>query len=226
MRSARRFLLACVVACSSCAHGTAQEEAPAVDAQAIDRVVERGTAALLLLQRPDGGFADEAGITALAGIALLAGGHVPDRGDHHAESAATLACVIAAIDPLSGHVPGAGNYLYSHGFAAQYLADCHGMTTDPRLGPALRQVVEYLDQAQGPSGGWRHHPDSGSADLSVTVRSVPRTTPAPTADPAKRPWSARWHTSAAAPTPTAPSPTSPAQKVRSACAAFRAPQRQ
>jgi len=51
-----------------------------------DQVVDRGLAALVKMQQADGSFGEGAGITALAGMALLSGGHTPTRGRYHEAS--------------------------------------------------------------------------------------------------------------------------------------------
>ena len=42
--------------------------------------IDRGLAALVKLQQPDGLIGEGAGISSLAGMAFLAGGHMPTRG--------------------------------------------------------------------------------------------------------------------------------------------------
>ncbi|HAT11634.1 MAG TPA: hypothetical protein DCS97_13810, partial [Planctomycetes bacterium] len=47
---------------------------------ALDASIDKGLAALAKLQDAEGAIGDGAGITALAGMAFLSGGHTPVRG--------------------------------------------------------------------------------------------------------------------------------------------------
>ena len=74
-----------------------------------DKVVDKGIAALIRLQQPNGSFDAGAGITALCGMALLSGGHTPTRGAHQVASRKALdelpagrvaaGCVAVEADP-------------------------------------------------------------------------------------------------------------------------------
>ncbi|MCK6489064.1 MAG: hypothetical protein L6R48_12160 [Planctomycetes bacterium] len=72
--------------------------------EASDIAIERGLPALVRMQRPDGSFGDGNAITALAGMALLAGGHTPTRGSLREHSMRALRSVMARQDPYSGYL--------------------------------------------------------------------------------------------------------------------------
>ena len=57
--------------------------------------IDRGLAALVKLQQPDGLIGEGAGISSLAGMAFLAGGHMPTRGLYKDASARCLRAVIS-----------------------------------------------------------------------------------------------------------------------------------
>src|SRR5947209_210952 len=80
-----------------------------------DAAIERGLAALVKMQQPNGAIGEGAGMTALCGMAFLAGGHTPTRGRYHEASGKALRYVIAEQDPNSGYLgQGMGN-MYAHG---------------------------------------------------------------------------------------------------------------
>ena len=134
-----------------------------------DHVVERGLAALVRLQTPEGTFAERPGITALAGMALLAGGHTPTRGHYREASARTLDAVLAGQDPMTGYLAAGAGDMYDHGLATLYLAECVGMSPDRRTQGALAAAIDLIHRCQNSEGGWRYLPAPLDADLSVTV---------------------------------------------------------
>ncbi len=141
----------------------------AVDANA---PVQRGTVALVQMQHPDGSFDEVIGVNALAGLALLAGGHTPTRGVYRDASRRCLAYIIQQQDELTGFIGDRVGTMYSHGFATLYLAESYGMTADDRCGEALQGAVGCILRAQNLQGGWRYDPAAGDADISVTVCQV------------------------------------------------------
>ena len=89
--------------------------------------IDRGLAALVKLQQPDGLIGEGAGISSLAGMAFLAGGHMPTRGLYKDASARCLRAVISRQDPFSGYLGADLGNMYAHGFATLYLAESYGM---------------------------------------------------------------------------------------------------
>ena len=137
-----------------------------------DSTVERGLAALLKLQQPDGSFDNGAGITSLCGMALLAGGHTATRGQYREQSAHALKYVLSAQDKLTGYLGGDSGNMYSHGFATLYLAESYGMSPDAGLRRALEAAIDLIYRAQNNEGGWRYSPAPIDADLSVTICQI------------------------------------------------------
>lgn len=156
----------CVMLCLTWIHASLAAEV------AIDEVVNRGLEALIRSQSGDGSFGSSEGITALAGMALLAGGHTPTSGQHREASAKTLNFILGAQDPMSGYLGrGMGN-MYSHGFATLYLAECYGMSPDSRVRRALEAALDLTFRAQNEEGGWRYQPVPIDADISVTITQI------------------------------------------------------
>jgi len=141
----------------------------AVDPGTPDVVVDKGLAALIKLQAADGTFDDSTATTALAGIALLAGGSTPTRGRYHVEAARILHAILAAQDRNTGYITDQIGRMYTHGFATLYLAETYGMAPDQSVRKALGAAVDLIEYAQNQEGGWRYDPYPNQADVSVTV---------------------------------------------------------
>jgi hypothetical protein len=159
-----------------------------------DDAVGRGLALLARTQSPDGSFPDgqgragNVGVTALAGLALMAGGHQPGRGAFgRTVSRAVDYCLAQATNH---HKPGyltnvssalANSPMYQHGFGTLFLAEVLGMFPDParqaRARDTLEKAVRIIVEAQNRDkrnqpnlyGGWRYETHPGDADVSVTV---------------------------------------------------------
>lgn len=134
--------------------------------------VARGLEALVNEQAEDGSIGNGAGITALAGMALLAGGHTPTRGHYRDASAKCLRFVLNSQNKLTGYLGEQFGNMYSHGFATLYLAECYGMSPDPRVRRALEAAIELIFNSQNREGGWRYQPVPLSADISITICQV------------------------------------------------------
>ena len=67
------------------------------------------------------------GVTALAGMAFLAGGYVPGRGKYGQEVDRCLNHVLACVQD-DGYITYGGTRMYSHAFATLFLAEIYGMT--------------------------------------------------------------------------------------------------
>jgi hypothetical protein len=108
------------------------------------------------------------GVTALAGMAFLAGGHLPDRGPHGATVRRTLDYVLAHVTD-SGLATDGGTRMYSHAFATLFLAEVYGMGGSEPVRAGLERAVHLIVDCQNSQGGWRYNPFTQEADISVTV---------------------------------------------------------
>lgn len=108
------------------------------------------------------------GVTALAGMAFLAGGHLPGRGRYGKLVAKINEYVLSCIKH-NGVITDSGTRMYSHAFATLYLAEVYGMSRDQRLRQGLEKAVQIIVDSQNEHGAWRYNPFSRAADLSVTV---------------------------------------------------------
>ncbi|HTK77146.1 MAG TPA: prenyltransferase/squalene oxidase repeat-containing protein [Gemmataceae bacterium] len=152
------------------------------------KAIDRGLAYLASAQHRDGGFGDRpqyegnVAIVALCGLAFMAGGNQPGRGQYGRNVTRALEFVLSKeqnnphgflYNPYGSSHPGP---MYSHGFATMFLAEAHGMVNDKdmrrRLRDTLARAVQVICKAQNQEGGWRYQPIPQQADISVTICQV------------------------------------------------------
>jgi hypothetical protein len=157
------------------------------------RRIDLGLEWLVTQQREDGAFgaaigtaagtpeAHELACTGLAGLAFLAGGHLPGRGRYGRVLDRAIRYVVEqARQVRNGYLGDPNGRMYSHGFASLFLAEVVGVSDDPdlreRVREALGRAVQLVVATQDPNGGWWYHPNRNSgtngADISVTVCQV------------------------------------------------------
>ncbi|MCH2104701.1 MAG: terpene cyclase/mutase family protein [Planctomycetes bacterium] len=151
--------------------------------------VERGLAYLAEQQQPDGSWramvgyklnedyrytaADRGhiGVTALAGMAFLAGGHLPGRGEYGPEIERALDYVLSRVRD-DGYITASGSRMYSHAFATLFLAEIYGMTHRDDVRRKLQEAVDFIVKSQNAQGGWRYEPYALESDMSIVVCQV------------------------------------------------------
>ena len=108
------------------------------------------------------------GVTSLAGIAFLAGGHLPGRGRY---GQVVQQCLDYVLDHVAdnGFISDSGTRMYSHAFATLFLAEIYGMSASNQIKAALERAVNIIVDCQNHQGAWRYNAFSVEADLSVTV---------------------------------------------------------
>jgi len=111
------------------------------------------------------------GVTALAGMAFLSGGHLPGQGPYGAVLERALAFVRRNIQE-SGYITANGTRMYSHAFCLLFLAEVYGMTGRDELRRDLDRAVEFTYKSQNKKGGWRYAPLARDSDMSITVCQV------------------------------------------------------
>jgi squalene cyclase len=150
--------------------------------------VERGLAWLAANQELDGSWrgkvgyklntdyrstADEGhvGVTALACMAFLAGGHVPGRGAYGDVVERGLGFVLGSAQE-DGYLTRSGTRMYSHAFATLFLAEIYGMTHREDVRKKLQKAVDFIVDTQNEEGGWRYVPFAQDSDMSIVVCQV------------------------------------------------------
>jgi squalene cyclase len=153
-----------------------------------DKAIERGLAYLASHQNNDGSFGQgnyhgNVAVTSLGAMALMAGGHQPNRGAYGRCVTRALRFVLSKENVDGGfpgflHNPAASVHgpMYGHGFATLFLAEASGMVHDRALrdevDTKLRRAVALILDGQNVEGGWRYLPNSRDADLSVTICQI------------------------------------------------------
>jgi squalene-hopene cyclase-like protein/prenyltransferase/squalene oxidase-like repeat protein len=168
--------------------GTASAQNNALDNEItpeLDASIAKGIKYLLAQQTTDGSFGDgrygkNVAVSALAGIALMADGNLPGRGQH-GEAVAKCVEYILANCTESGLIAGdaTNGPMYGHGFATLFLGEVYGMTAGggdtalaQRVHEALVKSVHLIEQTQNEQGGWRYNPVPYDADVSVTIAQI------------------------------------------------------
>ena len=151
-----------------------------------EEAVERGLSWLAARQSSDGSWAAEVGyklnsgyrstavgrghvgVTSLAGMAFLAGGHIPGRGEYGEVIENCLNFVLNCVQ-ADGYVTHAGTRMYSHAFATLFLAEICGMTHRQDVRAKLQTAVDFIVRSQNGQGGWRYVPLARESDMSIVV---------------------------------------------------------
>lgn len=184
-RSLIRLFLVLLAIGLAAAPARAQNQATEQSAAALvtppaDRAIEQGLAFLASRQQNDGSFGSGAyrgnvAVTALAGMAFMAGGSTPDRGPYGENVSRTIDYLLANTQQ-SGFIVAPGSVthgpMYGHGFAALFLAESYGMTNRPDLREKLDKAIALIVNTQNQEGGWRYQPQRADADISVTICQV------------------------------------------------------
>lgn len=151
------------------------------------RAIDRGLQYLSRSQTADGSYGDRpqlygnVAVTALAGMAFIAGGHGPDRGKYGTHVTKLLNYILnqeSMTTPgfLYHSVASTHGPMYSHGFGTLLLGEAHGLITDEALSKRVRatldRAVQLILACQNNEGGWRYRPTKEQADISVTVSMI------------------------------------------------------
>ncbi|MEM1330910.1 MAG: prenyltransferase/squalene oxidase repeat-containing protein [Planctomycetota bacterium] len=151
----------------------------------LDDAVTRGLAALAALQGDDGAFVGgrygrNVAVCALAGIAFMADGNMPDRGPYavNVERALDFILESSAENGLLA-AESANGPMYGHGFATLFLGEVYGTTAGggdtaraQRVHDVLVRAVRLIERTQNDEGGWRYNPVPFDADVSVTICQI------------------------------------------------------
>ena len=145
----------------------------------LTQAIKRGLAFLASTQNEDGSFGRgrygrHAGISALCGLAFMADGNLPGRGEFGEQVSRALEYVLSnksesgllAAESTTGP-------MYGHGFATLFLGEIYGMNPhDSRVRDVLVRAVDLILNSQTDEGGWRYNPVPSDADVSVTICEV------------------------------------------------------
>ena len=127
-----------------------------------------------------GRFGRNVAITSLAGLAFMADGHLPGRGQYGPVVEKALKNILENANE-TGLVAGdsSNGPMYGHGFATLFLGEVYGMTGASDESPlakrtheALVRAVRLIERTQNEEGGWRYNPVPFDADVSVTICQI------------------------------------------------------
>lgn len=155
-----------------------------VDAE-IAAAIHRGLEFLERSQNRDGSWRSQGGrgeypcaMSGLAGIAMLASGSTPTRGEYWRAIRRCTEFLMSQQQPngLIAAMTEENQSMYGHGFSTTFLAEVFGTEEDERrqqdLHRVLTQAVKLVARAQSAYGGWIYTPTSGGDEGSVTVTQM------------------------------------------------------
>jgi hypothetical protein len=161
-----------------------------------EEAINRGLSYLARMQNGDGTFGRSnyrwnVAVSSLAGLAFMAGGHQPSRGQYGYVVSKALGAVLDAADNIGGAMVGqmaappgflhhsrdnSHGPMYGHGFGTLFLAEVYGMVEDEalrdKLHDTLTKAITVILGSQNDEGGWRYYPNRKEADLSVTICQI------------------------------------------------------
>ena len=97
------------------------------------------------------------GVTSLACIAFLAGGHQLGRGNYGKVIERGLNFVLESAQE-DGYITRNKTRMYSHAFATLFLAQIYGMTHREDVRVKLQKAIDFIVSCQNEEGGWRYVP--------------------------------------------------------------------
>jgi hypothetical protein len=158
------------------------------------RAIELGLSNLKKWQQDSGrwiafGTTYHMSVTALAGLAFLAHGDVPGRGEYGRTLEKTIEFILNNQRPESDPNGYAGVFydhdlevnensrvMHGHGFALLFLAEAYGQTSRPELREkmhkALVRGVKLTERTQSDEGGWYYLPGDRRDEGSVTITQI------------------------------------------------------
>ena len=152
--------------------------------EGLDRAVLRGLAHLSRQQYDDGHIGNyryRIAITALGGLAFMAGGSTVTTGPHATQVRRAVEFFLdlrGSQETEEWHINASddGSRLHGHGFATLFLAQAHGSCGGwerrEELGLRLREAVQLIIRSQEPRGGWGYIPQDTLHEGSITVTQL------------------------------------------------------
>jgi Prenyltransferase and squalene oxidase repeat len=180
------LMVAIALAASPSRAQAAGPERPDMVTADTEQAIENGLAYLARTQAPDGSWRANAAwggsypvcMTALAGLAMMAGGNTPVEGPYAPNVRKAVDFLIGSVNPtgLIARMEEESRPMHGHGFAMLTLAQAYGMERDPtrqaRIKRVLEKAIQLTGKSQSQAGGWLYTPDSGGDEGSVTVTQI------------------------------------------------------
>jgi hypothetical protein len=112
--------------------------------------------------------APHVGVTALAGLAFLSAGHLPERGQYGDRISRATDFVLSCVQE-NGYITANETRMYSHAFATLFLAEVYGMKERSDIRAKLQAAVDLIVASQNQEGAWRYVPYAVESDMSIAV---------------------------------------------------------
>jgi hypothetical protein len=136
----------------------------------VEGAIDRGLAALLKSQHPDGSWGNhKVASTALSLMAFMVKGQFPERPPNGQSLSRAVDFLVQAAKNKDGYM---GASMYEHGLATLALSEVSGMVNRADVHDTLKLAVGVILKAQNPKGGWRYSPQPTDADLSASVMQI------------------------------------------------------
>jgi hypothetical protein len=122
------------------------------------KALDRGLQWLARNQGPEGNWStNHLGLVSMGLLAFLSDGHSPGLGRYGAVEKKALDYILRNAKP-SGllNISGEHHDMYNHGLSTFVLGQAYGMTSDPRVGPALDRALKVIIRSQCRDGGWQY----------------------------------------------------------------------
>ncbi len=114
------------------------------------------------------GRAERGGATAMALLPFLGRGYTHREGPYKKQVEGGIAFLVQLAMKQNGKAYENGGNLYSQGLAGIAMSECYAMSQDERLAAPTQAVLNYIMEAQDPTGGgWRYNPRQ-AGDTSAT----------------------------------------------------------
>jgi len=112
----------------------------------------------------------DSGLTGLAVLAFLSGGHAPAQTTDFGRTVARGIRYLTSVQHNSGRIgPRSSHEMYNHSIGTLAIAEAYILSRDESLREPLQRAVDYLIEAQQAAGGWDYTPArTGRNDTSVT----------------------------------------------------------
>lgn len=122
--------------------------------------------------------------TSIAGLAWMADGSTPYRGEYALPLRQALKFILRNCGRTSGFINEAagrgvgGSGMHGHGYATWFLAELYGMCGDmidlgdESVKERLQKAIAIIEQSQDPNGGWTYEPQPYGHEGSVTITQV------------------------------------------------------
>ena len=112
------------------------------------------------------------GVTALAGLAFMQAGNLPDRGKYGKNVKLCLENILSNCQE-AGFICSSRENMYSHCFSTLFLAEIYEMTGNETIKEKLEKAIHLIERCQNDDGGWRYLPiKTDDSDISVTISAI------------------------------------------------------